>query len=93
MVAVMLLMEDSAINSNNPKDIKGIGISDGKSCNVYAIADLYCYLKNNPNVLITVKGTKSHLVPIRATNGKMYIRSEPNKQMIDSLMNLPRIKV
>lgn len=91
MVAVNLLMKECAFISNNPKDIKGIGISDGKSCNIYSVADLYCYLKNNPNVIITVQGTKSRLVPVRATNGEMYIRSEPNKKMIDPLMSLPRM--
>lgn len=91
MVAIRLLMKEYAFDSNNPKDIKGIGISNGKSCSIYSVADLYCYLKNNPNVIITVQGTKSRLVPIRATNGEMYIRSEPNEKMIDSLMSLPRI--
>lgn len=91
MVAVKLLMRDNALDSNNPKDIKGIGISNGKSCNIYDVADLYCYLKNDPNIVVAVQGTNSHLVPVRATNGEMYIRSEPNEKMIDSLMNLPRI--
>ena len=91
MVAVKLLMKDSAFNSNNPKDINGIGIAVNKSCNVYAVTDLYNYLKKNPNIKIQVKDTGSYLIPVRATNGEVYIRSFPNKKMIDSLMNLPRI--
>lgn len=91
MVAVKLLMKEYAFDSNNPKDIKGIEVSNGKFCDFYSVADLYCYLKKYPNVIITVQGTKSRLIPVRATNGEMYIRSEPNERMTDSLMSLPRM--
>lgn len=91
MVAVKLLMKDNTLHSNNPKDIKGIGIAVNKSSNIYAVEDLYNYLKENPDIKILVKNTDSYLIPVRATNGEVYIRSFPNKKMIDSLMNLPRI--
>lgn len=91
MVAVKLLMKKETGNSNNPKDIKGIAISNGEMCNVYSVADLYVYLKENPSIKIYVKDSNSYLIPVRATNGDMYIRSIPNSNMIDSLMKLPRM--
>jgi len=91
MIAVKILMKKDAVNSNSPKDIEGIGISNGKVCNVYAVADLFNYLKENPNIKVYVKDSNSYLIPLRATNGDKYIRSIPNSEIIDLLMNLPRI--
>ncbi|MGN0607231.1 MAG: DUF3892 domain-containing protein [Oscillospiraceae bacterium] len=93
MVAIKILMKKEALNSNNPQDIQGIGISNGKICNVYSVSDLYKYLKENPNINVVVENSNSYLEPAMATNGEIYIRSIPNEGIIDSLMKLPRIKV
>lgn len=91
MTAVKILMKKDAIRSNNPKDLKGIGISDGKTCHIYAIADLYVYLREHSDVKIYVKDTNAYLVPTTATNGEKYIRTVSNSGTFDSLMNLPRM--
>lgn len=91
MKASKILMKSNSFSSNNPQDIEGIGISDDKKCNVYAVSDLYNYLKDNPNVKIFVGNSNSYLEPTMATNGDVYIRSIPNNGIIDSLMKLPRI--
>ncbi len=91
MVAVRIIMKSNAFASNNPKDIKEIGVSDGIVCKYYAVADLYSYLMDNPSVRICVVDSNSHLVPVRAMNGQTYIRSEPNEGLIDPLLSLPRV--
>lgn len=91
MVAIKILMKKEALSSNNPQDIQGIGISNGKICNIYSVVDLYNYLKENPGIKVIVDNSNSYLEPIMATNGEIYIRSIPNEGIIDSLMKLPRI--
>lgn len=91
MVAVKIVMKSNALASNNPKDIEKIGISDGDVCKCYAVTDLYSYLIDNPSVKIGVYDSNSYLVPVRAMNGQIYLRSEPNEGLIDPLLSLPRV--
>lgn len=91
MVAVNILMKQGAEISNNPRDIMGIGISNGIVCNVYAIADLYRYLKDNSDLKIYLANSDIFLVPTMALNGDVYIRSSFAEGIADPLMRLPRI--
>ena len=84
MVAIKIQMKNEALNSNNPQDIQGIGISNAKICNIYSVSDLYKYLKENPSIKVVVENSNSYLEPTMATNGEIYIRSIPNEGIIDS---------
>ncbi|MCM1524183.1 MAG: hypothetical protein NC120_06960 [Ruminococcus sp.] len=91
MIAVNILMKQGAESSNNPRDIIGIGISNGAAFNVYAVTDLYSYLKSNSDLKIYLANSDTFLVPTMALNGDVYIRSSFANGITDSLMKLPRI--
>ena len=89
--AIRIKMKENSKQSNNPKDIDGFYIDDGQSVLYFSVEDLFGFLKNEPSEIIQIADdTSSSLVPVNATNGKGYIRSIPNRGMIDSLMRLPR---
>lgn len=93
MLAVSLIMKKGAEFSNNPRDIMCLAIKDGNSCKLCAVLRLYRYLKANPDLKISVRGSEAYLVPAESLNGECYVRSEPNLSTVDALMHLPRCKV
>lgn len=91
MKAIRIKMKENSKQSNNPKDIEGIFIDNGREFVYYSVDELFRFLKNEPNETIYVADDySSYLVPVNATNGKGYIRSVPNIEMIDAIMRLPR---
>lgn len=91
MKAIRIKMKENSKQSNNPKDIDGIYIDNGRKSVYYSVDELFRLLKNEPSETIYVADDYlSHLIPVNATNGKGYIRSVPNTGMIDALMRLPR---
>lgn len=84
-------MKGNSKQSNNPQNIKGIYIDNGREFVYYSVDELFSFLKNEPSERIYVADDcSSFLVPVNATNGKGYIRSMPNIGMIDAIMKLPR---
>ncbi|MBQ2177104.1 MAG: hypothetical protein II453_19320 [Alphaproteobacteria bacterium] len=83
-------MRKGRIVSYNPLDIEGLYIGE----TYHTTQDVYFMLKKieqeESEEKIFLANSDKYLIPVIALNGKVYVRSYPNTQFVDAILDLPR---
>ena len=58
---------------------------------LYTKEYIHNYLNNNPGTIKVGNIYGPNAIPAVSANGEKYVKSEPNKSVIDNLLTLPRI--
>ena len=88
MVVTKVKMREGRSISYNPLDIQGVYI-DGVYKDRFDVYEFLVKTENKEKIYLA--GSDSYLVPCVALNGACYLRSEPNADFTDNLLNLPRV--
>lgn len=74
-------------NSYNLTEIESLLIGE----QLYTKEYIHDYLKNNPGTIKVGTLNGPEAIPATSTNGEKFVKSEPNKNILDNLLSLPRI--
>lgn len=90
MKATKIKIKSGCANSWKTTEIDQIYIEGCTNPGFFKKADLYDYLKENPNSIYVDIAPYPNLIPASSSNYEKYVRSEPNDTPSDNLLKLPR---
>lgn len=91
MYATTIKMQPGCTNSNNVEEIKEIYIEGCNNPGFFQKSTLHDYLKTNPNSIKVKITPYPYLIPKISTRNEKYVSSEPNNNIHDNLLKLPRM--
>lgn len=90
MYATKIKMQQGCYYSQNLLEIDEIFIEGCGNHGFFKKADIHDYLKKNPGTIEVAIAPYSKVIPAVSVNGEKYVRSSPNGNARDNLLELPR---
>ena len=90
MYATRIRMQQGCYNSQSLLEIDSIYIEGCTNPGYYKKADIYDYLKKYPNTILVNISPYPSVIPAVSSRGEKYVRSSPNNNSHDDLLDLPR---
>lgn len=91
MKAIKIKMNPGSYSSQSLLEIDEIYIDGCSNPGFFKKANLYDYLKKNPGSIQVNIWPYPNLIPALSSQGEKYVRSTPNGNTHDNLLNLPRV--
>ncbi len=90
MYATRIRMQQGCYNSQSLLEIDSIYIEGCTNPGYYKKADIYDHLKQHPNTIQVYIYPYPNVIPAVSSRGEKYVRSSPNDNSHDNLLDLPR---